>query len=253
MAPLFAVGDVHGHRDALARLLRTEGLIDAADRWSGADARVWLVGDLFDRGPDGIGATELVMRLEAESEGRLGCLLGNHDLMIRAVDRCPGEPAWPDGTTFRELWLINGGRIDDLRRLTDEHRAWLDQRPALALDGTTLFVHADSDQYLRYGGDVGSINAAFQTVARQGGAPELSIAMDVLSDRAAFYDPTRLERFLGQFGATRVVHGHTPIAIATGRDASEVTAPLVYAGGRAINVDHCLFGGGPGFVVRLDG
>jgi hypothetical protein len=32
----------------------------------------------------------------------------------------------------------------------------------------------------------------------------------------------------------------------------EVTGPLVYAGGRVTNVDHCLFGGGPGFVARLD-
>jgi len=36
------VGDVHGHRDVLAQLLREAGLVDAAARWSGADARVFL-------------------------------------------------------------------------------------------------------------------------------------------------------------------------------------------------------------------
>jgi hypothetical protein len=31
--------------------------------------------------------------------------------------------------------------------------------------------------------------------------------------------------------------------------SSEVTKP--YGDGLAFNVDHCLFGGGPGFVTRL--
>ena len=62
--PVFVVGDVHGCRDVLAGLLRDAGLVDADERWTGADARVWLVGDLTDRGPDGIGAIDLVRRLE---------------------------------------------------------------------------------------------------------------------------------------------------------------------------------------------
>jgi len=64
MQPLFVVGDVHGHRDVLVRLLREVGLVDPAERWSGGDALLWLVGDLVDRGPDGIGTIDLVRRLE---------------------------------------------------------------------------------------------------------------------------------------------------------------------------------------------
>ena len=56
---------------------------------------------------------------------------------------------------------------------------------------------------------------------------------------------------LAAFGASRVIHGHTPIAFVLDEDPAEITAPLVYAGGRALNVDHCLFAGGPGFVVEL--
>ena len=105
------MGDVHGHRDVLLELLRGAGLVDAAERWSGADARVWFVGDLVDRGPDGIGAIELVRRLERESGG------------ARPLPaRQPRDPArWPcyrfadeetsiPGQTFRELWLLQRGR-----------------------------------------------------------------------------------------------------------------------------------------------
>jgi hypothetical protein len=31
-----------------------------------------------------------------------------------------------------------------------------------------------------------------------------------------------------------------------------VREPLLYADGRVMNVDHCLFAGGPGFVTRLE-
>ena len=48
----------------------TPGSWTRRSRWTGADARLWLVGDLVDRGPDGIGAIELVRRLERESAGR---------------------------------------------------------------------------------------------------------------------------------------------------------------------------------------
>ena len=54
--PTFVVGDVHGHVEPLVRLLRDAGLVDERIAWSGADARLWFIGDLVDRGPDGVGA-----------------------------------------------------------------------------------------------------------------------------------------------------------------------------------------------------
>ena len=48
------------------------------------------------------------------------------------------------------------------------------------------------------------------------------------------------------------MHGHTPIASALQVDPTTVTEPLVSRDGRVLNIDHCLFAGGPGFVVRLD-
>lgn len=250
--PSFVVGDVHGHRDVLVQLLREAGLVDARGRWTGADALLWLVGDLVDRGPDGVGTIELVMELEREAGGSVRCLLGNHEALILAVARHADHQIDETGLTFRVLWTINGGSARDLERLAPEHLAWIEQLPAVALEDEWLLVHADTDGYLRLGSTRDEVNASVAAALRGGDPDELMWVLDVLSDRGAFTDPERLERVLGALGGRRVVHGHTPIAAILDRPAASITAPLAYAGGRAVDVDHCLFAGGPGFVARLD-
>lgn len=250
--PPFVVGDVHGHRDALVRLLRDAGLVDAHERWSGADARLWLLGDLVDRGPDGVGAIELVMRLEQEAAGSVRCLLGNHDALILAVARYGDDAVDVTGLTFRAVWMMNGGSVVDLERLEPRHLAWIEQLPAVARDGEWLLVHADTDAYLRYGSTPAEVNEAAREALKGRSPAALGQLLDVLSGRGAFSDPVRLDNVLATLGGSRVVHGHTPIASTVNRDPTEITAPLVYARGRAVNVDHCLFAGGPGFLVELD-
>jgi len=79
-----AVGDVHGNLDGLRRILRATGLIDASDRWTGADATLVQTGDVTDRGVDVRAALDLLRRLADEapaSGGRVVALLGNHEVM----------------------------------------------------------------------------------------------------------------------------------------------------------------------------
>jgi len=252
-APVFAVGDVHGHRDVLASILRDAGLLDAAERWSGGDAVLWLMGDLVDRGPDGIGAIDLVRRLEAESHGNVRCLLGKHEAFLVSVHRFGSADTSFPGTTFRDVWVANGGVESDLRALTAEHVEWIVSLPAVALEGDVLLLHADTTAYLRYGATAHDVSAAISRLIRSGPAAEVDELLEVLCDRGRLVDPAAVDALLRRFGGTRIVHGHTPIASVRGVDPREVTGPLVYAGGRVTNIDHCLFGGGPGFVVRLDG
>lgn len=247
--PAFVVGDVHGHRDALVGLLRDAGLVDAAERWAGSDARLWLVGDLFDRGPDGIGALELVMALEREGDVR--CLLGNHELMLLAAERFGGERLPAGDLTFAELWLLNGGRVSDLRRLDDEHRAWIRSLPVVGREGDWLLLHADSDRYLELGRSAETVSGAARRILAGNAASEHAWLLEVLSDRGRLTQPDAVNALLATFGGERVVHGHTPIAMVRGADPHSVTAPLVSRDGRVVNVDHCLFAGGPGFVTRL--
>jgi hypothetical protein len=122
----------------------------------------------------------------------------------------------------------------------------------VAREGDWLLLHADSDAYLRYGGSVGEIDAAISAALLSADPPALEELLERLSDRLRLHDPAAVDRLLSTLGGSRIVHGHTPIASVLGVDPRVVTAPLAYADGRVLNVDHCLFGGGPGFVTRLD-
>lgn len=252
-APVFVVGDVHGHPEILVALLGEAGLIDRAGHWRAADARVWLVGDLTDRGPDGIAAIDLVRRLERESAGALRCLLGNHEVLLLAAHRLPNEETSFAGPSFHELWKLNGGVDADLSGLTADRLDWIAQRPPLALDGDWLLLHADTPAYLELGDSIASVAERAATLLRHGTADDLDVLLTVTTDRMRLADPEAVDALLDAYGGTRIVHGHTPIASIRGVDPADVTAPLLYGGGRVMNVDHCLFAGGRGFVTRLEG
>ena len=245
----FVVGDVHGCVDVLLGLLRDAELVDATGQWRGQDARLWFVGDLVDRGPDGIGTIELVQRLQ--QEGDVHCLLGNHELLLLAAHRFPDVAAGDPGVTFRRIWEVNGGVAHDLERLGPGHIAWLQSLPALALEGETLIVHADSAMYLRYGRTIEAVNAAVRAVISGEDTSALYRLVGDATDRHAFADPTVADGMLATFGGRRIVHGHTPISLVLDQPPAEVTEPFVYAGGRCVNVDHGLFLGGGGFVTDL--
>jgi len=80
---IVAVGDVHGSFDRFVEILKTAGLIDDRERWSGGKAHLVQLGDVVDRGPDSRKALDFLMRLEGEAEkagGAVHALLGNHEI-----------------------------------------------------------------------------------------------------------------------------------------------------------------------------
>lgn len=257
----FVIGDLHGCLEAFRALLERVGLTDDKGEWAGDDARLWLLGDYTDRGPDGIGVIELLMRLECEAEaagGGVTALLGNHDVLLQEAYHFPHQPSGfvEDGValSFLELWRRARGQPHDLERLTAEHVAWLRQRPALALVGDTLLMHADSDFYLEYGSGLEEINARIGGILESENTEVWDRLEERFASRMAFWNGgvARAEHFLEKFGATRLVHGHTPIYSLLEESPQEVTEPLVYAGQKCINLDGCLYAGGKGFVCQLN-
>jgi hypothetical protein len=248
--PAFVVGDVHGHVEPLVDVLRDAGLVDSRRGWGGADARLWFMGDLVDRGPDGIAVIELVMRLQREG-GDVRCLLGNHEAGLVAASRLGDVECGRPGLTFRTVWEVNGGVRADLARLMPDHIAWIERLPAVAREGDWLLVHSDTDRYLEYGRSVESICAAVSAIVAGSDSRALARLLDDLGDRGAFFDPDRLKALLAATGCERLAHGHTPIWYAAGSDPSVVVEPHAYAAGRVLNVDHGLYSGGPGFVAQL--
>ena len=79
-----AVGDVHGEIDGFTAILTEAGLIDHNRHWSGGDATLVQMGDVFDRGLEVRQVLDLLMRLQQEAPaagGRVEMILGNHEAM----------------------------------------------------------------------------------------------------------------------------------------------------------------------------
>ncbi len=139
---VYAIGDVQGCRDELARL------IDAVDFDASRD-RLWFCGDLVNRG----GQSLEVLRLVRELGDRAEVVLGNHDLSLLAVGQRREE----------EQARVN----PDLRRVLfapdrDQLLDWLRTRRLAHYDEAlgVLMVHAgvsprwDVKATLRYASEV---------------------------------------------------------------------------------------------------
>jgi hypothetical protein len=252
---VYVLGDVHGHRAQLEAHLAAAGLL-AAGRWAGGGAQLWLLGDLFDRGPDGLGALELVMRMQHEAAaagGRVEMLFGNHELALLTAHRFP-DFVTRTGRTFREDWARWGGAATDLDGLRANHVAWLLQRPAMAHVAGRLLVHADSLLYLRFGRSVDEVNRRWRALLADGDAEVYDGLLDGFGDRKAFWGEAGRQRaaeMLATYGGRQVVHGHTPIPYQTGEPAESVRGPHRYAGALCLNVDGGMYLGGPGFLCEL--
>jgi calcineurin-like phosphoesterase family protein len=257
VSAVYVIGDVHGQLEKLHGLLRGAELIDQTETWSGNNT-LWLMGDLVDHGPDGIGAVELVMRLQrqaARAGGRLQVLLGNHDVLLLAAHRFGTRPIPGQDETFRDHWQESGGQEADLERMTPDHACWLSSLPAMALEGDHLLAHADALFYTRYGQSIPQVNQAMTGVLQSDDAASWFRLLEEFNEHQAFVDAKtgaeRARAFLDCFGGRQLVHGHTPITKLTGQPPEAVREPLLYANGLCLDVDPGMYLGGPGFVCRL--
>ena len=255
-APVYVVGDVHGQIETLTRLLQSHRLVGDDRAWTGGAATLWFVGDYVDRGPDGIGVLDLVMRLEAEAKaggGGVHALLGNHDVMLLAADRFRDQRPSGADVSFLDIWERNGGKYADMDRLSKRHVAWLRRLPAQARVQGNLLQHADSAFYAECGRSVADVNRTVSRVLHGGEIGAWATLIMKFVRRMEFGAGTKeAADYLKRFGARRLVHGHTPIGF-VGRDLPpRITQPWVYADGLCVNVDGGMFLGEPGFLYELE-
>lgn len=129
-ARTYAIGDVHGRLDLLALAFAE---IDAEQQ--GRSAKVVMLGDYVDRGPDSCGVVAFLMAYSGLHN--LICLKGNHeDLMVGAAR---GDPS------SLHCWMSNGG-FQTLASYGDSvdqaHVDWLGALPVLHADQHRVYVHA---------------------------------------------------------------------------------------------------------------
>ncbi|WP_033321263.1 metallophosphoesterase [Streptomyces yerevanensis] len=252
--PLYVVGDVHGYLDELVAALREKGLIDIDGRWSAGTARLWFLGDFTDRGPDGIGVIDLVMRLSAEAAAAGGyckALMGNHELLLLGAKRFGDTPvnSGAGTATFQAAWLLNGGQKTDMERLEDHHLQWMARLDAMELADGHLLVHSDTTAYLDYGDSIEAVNDTVREALTRNDADECWDLFRKFTKRFAFRDDggaQAVRELLDMYGGSRIVHGHSPIPYLLGEAGSEddddaagpvVEGPHVYADGLAIAMD----------------
>jgi bis(5'-nucleosyl)-tetraphosphatase (symmetrical) len=117
---VYAIGDVQGCFETLKRLVERIGFDPASDR-------IWLVGDLVNRGPKSLEVLRWARRLD----DRVVAVLGNHDLHL--IGRALGiRRAKPMDTLDAVL------EASDREDLID----WLRQRPLLHRENGFVMVHA---------------------------------------------------------------------------------------------------------------
>ncbi|HKH45916.1 MAG TPA: symmetrical bis(5'-nucleosyl)-tetraphosphatase [Thermoanaerobaculia bacterium] len=116
----YAIGDVHGCYDTLQRLLRRI-------QYDRREDRLWLVGDLVNRGPRSLG----VLRWAVEEEDRIVVVLGNHDLHFLGR----GWGVSPEKRRDTLGQLLAAPDRDDLLE-------WLRRRPLFHREDGYALVHA---------------------------------------------------------------------------------------------------------------
>lgn len=241
MGSRYVLSDVHGYVDDLERGLAEIGY--------GEEDELWILGDLMDRGPDGIGVLNLVMSLQQNAPDRVHVLMGNHEILALGRYRFPGS-------RFTDSWQINGGRPRDQRAMTDEHADWLASLPLMGLAGDYLMMHSDSTRYLGWGPSVDEVNA---TVAASLADPDdLAAHWDVWAGLTRRYDFAGSDgedvarQMLSTYGGEAIIHGHSIIGTLIDLPSSEVTKPLLYAGGLVLDIDGGRYDGGPLLLIELD-
>ncbi|WP_212826061.1 metallophosphoesterase [Catellatospora sp. TT07R-123] len=253
---LYVVGDVHGHLVPLTRALRGTGLLDEHGAWSGGDARLWFLGDLTDRGPDGVGVIDLIRRLQGEAAavgGEVGCVIGNHDMLLYGSRHTP-HSAVTDLRDIIGVWALNGGQEADLAGLDDGRSDWLAALPAVALVEDHLLIHADTMAYLEFGATIDEINAAVRQIMLDRDPETFGRNTRLLFRRFEFLStggPDNARDLLSRLGGSRIVHGHSTIPETFGVPPEVVCAPVVYAEGLAVAVDTGISLGAACLVVPL--
>ncbi|TVR09542.1 MAG: hypothetical protein EA401_12900 [Planctomycetota bacterium] len=134
------IGDLHGHADALRRLLERLGYVRQADCYRHPQGRRALfLGDLVDRGPDIAGTVHIVRRMH--THGQAEVIMGNHEINLIAMRIC-GENGAPlrAHTSYRQKdYALTCAALGDALEDTCE---WFRRLPLwLEMDGLRA-VHA---------------------------------------------------------------------------------------------------------------
>ncbi len=150
----FAIGDIHGERVLLERLLDRLPFI-------GPEDTLLFIGDYLDRGPDSRGVIARLLRLPEETAGKVVCLRGNHEdawleslvepnlgFLLPAGNGCHAAFAsftdrtlGPDGLALADFPVF----VEPTSWIPRAVHAWMEGLPIWYEDAHAIYVHAGLD------------------------------------------------------------------------------------------------------------
>jgi hypothetical protein len=136
------IGDIHGHADALRRLLHELGYEKGADCWRHPQRKVVFLGDFVDRGPE-IKQVLEIARPMVES-GQALAVMGNHEFNAVAFHKVHPTPTegFLRERSYKNIrqYAQTVAQLKDFE--LDEYTSWFQTLPMwLELDGLRI-VHA---------------------------------------------------------------------------------------------------------------
>ena len=242
---LYAFPDIHGDYDRLCELLTEYSIINANLDWIAGDSKLIFLGDLTDRHPRGIDVIEFVMKLQdqaAESGGEVVALIGNHDALILSMAYINRDLYYNRDCVG--CFIYNGGYYEEAEIIADNDKIfnWMLSRPMIYKHNNMIFQHADSCSYYKsMGNTIEKINLLCREMLKSGqGAWEIFYEMtDCRQWDSQFFDNEdtlgiHIDSYLDQFGAEKIVHGHTRFIGTT------VEGPMWYYDNKICNIDGSL-------------
>lgn len=157
--PVCLIGDIHGRFDLFQRLLD-----QVATREDTANARLVVLGDMIDRGPDAAAVLRLLHEMTEKTPDHVICLLGNHEQMMLDFLDDParhgtrwmsfggtetlqsfGVDPWAQGTgrDTPERMAALAGALRDAMPVGLE--SWLRGLPLIWREGRIAAIHAGAD------------------------------------------------------------------------------------------------------------
>jgi hypothetical protein len=216
-ADIFAIGDIHGDRDRLIRLLTGAKLVQPGAStgriaWTGGASVLVVAGDMIDKGPDGPGVLSLLRSLHAEaprSGGAVVVLMGNHEVDFLR------NPETERVREFAQQLKAIGLDPKSVASCAGPLGAFLCGLPFAARVNDSFFSHAGNAA----GRSLAQLSADLQSgVTREGfEAPQLTAPDSLLQARLGELGPGgkswfegkhSLEDNLTALGVKRIVQGH---------------------------------------------
>ncbi|WP_119394460.1 metallophosphoesterase [Salinibius halmophilus] len=216
-----ALSDVHGQYQTVIELLTRHQIIDAQQNWCYGKGHLVMLGDIFDRGDGVIRIFWLLYKLQAQAQlagGKVHCLLGNHEFMIM-------RKSWRYlAQHYQDFASELGLEYHDLFNKDWVLGSWMRQWPTMIRLNKSLFVHGGlSPSFLAHQLTMQEVNdRARQAFGIEREAVFAHPLYGCIHDLdgpfwyRGYFKPNSglteqdVQAGLTQYGAERVIVGHTP-------------------------------------------